>query len=104
MNYTWVIGVFTGERARSVKAHADSGIGYFIREERGRGVGYEVEAAFRRANDSPMPPELVECNNNQIDILERKYATRHGLKPKERKRNVNHIGGLIGQRALPKTQ
>lgn len=77
MTYTWVIGVFTGKAAESVKAHADSGIGYFIRDERGRGSRYEVEAAFRRANDSPIPSELTTCDWRQVDILEMKYARRH---------------------------
>jgi hypothetical protein len=78
MNYTWVIGVFTGDRAKSVKAHADTGIGYFVQGEGGRGTNYEVHAAFRRPNDSPIPPELTVCNATQIKILEKKFAARDG--------------------------
>lgn len=78
MEYQWVIGAFTGDRGKSVKAHADAGLGYFIQQESGAGQGYTVHAAFRRANDSSLPDHLGICNPYQVDKLEKLYSARHG--------------------------
>lgn len=74
----WVIGTYTGDRAKSVKAHADAGMGYFIRSESGRGTAYEVEAAFLRATDSPLPEHLVKANFGQAQKLDRLRNERLG--------------------------
>lgn len=81
MTFTWVIGTFRGARAISVKQHADAGIGYFVREENnGRGNTYEVEAAYRRPNDSPVPEHLIVADAYQIQKLEALYEARHSLR------------------------
>lgn len=72
----WVIGRFKGDRAKSVKQHADAGLGYFIREEGGRGTVYEVEAAFRWPVVGPLPHHLQECTIDQSMKLDRLRANR----------------------------
>jgi hypothetical protein len=80
MKYEWVIGKYTGDRAKSVKSLADSGTGYFVRSESGKGIAYEVEVAFRRPIDGPTPTHLTLCDNYQIKKLESLYSNRHGLR------------------------
>lgn len=77
MEVQWVIGVYTGERAKSVKAHADAGIGYFIREEGGKGAQYRVIAAFKRPMDSPIPPHLDKATPSVATALDRLHDQRH---------------------------
>ena len=76
---TWVIGVFNGKRAQIIKGHADDGLGYIIREESGGGNSYRVEAAFRRANDSPIPDYLTACSDIQSEKLEKLRKKRQGI-------------------------
>lgn len=76
MEYEWVIGRFTGERAKSVKAHADAGIGYFIRQELGQGMAYAVEAAFRRPCDGLLPEHLERVTWSQASKLEKMLQER----------------------------
>lgn len=78
MEYNWVLSSYTGERAKSVKAHADSGIGYFIQQEGGAGQGHTVVAAFRRGGNEPLEPHMQYCNPAQIIKLEKLYQARHG--------------------------
>lgn len=79
IEYEWVIAVYTGDRAKSVKSHADNGIGYFVREERGKGVNYELEVAFRRPIDGPRPDHLIAADVITSSKLDEKYQQRHGL-------------------------
>ncbi len=68
----WVVGSFDGEAAKSVQAHADAGIGYIILDSAGRGQSSTVVAAFRRAEDSPLPPHLEEVRDPaKIDKYEK---------------------------------
>ncbi len=76
MKYEWVIGLFTGERAKSVRAHADVGLGYFVRQESGRGADYSVEAAFRRVCDTPLPEHLERATAQQAERLDALYQQR----------------------------
>lgn len=77
---SWVIGVFTGQQAKLVQAHADVGVGYFVLEKTGKNDSLTVKAAFRRVHDSPIPFHLTEVKNPmQIDELEKKRKQRQGL-------------------------
>lgn len=80
MKIEWVIGVYTGERAKSVKEHADAGIGYFIQKEEGRGVTYTVYAAFRRAVETLRPDHLELATPAQVEKLEKLYNARSGVR------------------------
>jgi|SRR5579884_329894 len=83
MECEWVIGVYKGDRAKSVRSHADAGIGYFIREERGKATSYEVEAAFRRPIDGPRPDHLLLATEYQAEKLDEQYQQRHGLRDRQ---------------------
>lgn len=73
----WVVGVYKGERAKSIKLHAEKGVGYYIRSESGRGDTLEVEAAFRWvASNGPLPEYLLECDPFQVKKLEALRAKR----------------------------
>ncbi len=74
----WVIGSFTGERAKSVKLHADNGIGYFIQQEAGAGMNYTVVAAFKRAMNTVLPEHLQLANPYQVEKLNHMQAARNG--------------------------
>src|SRR5579871_2284128 len=80
MQWEWVVGVYKGDRAKSVRSHADAGIGYFIREVRGKATSYEVEAAFRRPIDGPRPNHLLLATEYQAKEIDKLYQQRHGLK------------------------
>src|SRR5579871_6729442 len=80
MQWEWVVGVYGGDRAKSVRSHADAGIGYFIREVRGKATNYEVEAAFRRPIDGPRPDHLLLATDYQVEKLDEQYQQRHGLR------------------------
>lgn len=59
MQTEWVVGRYKGDRAKSVLAHANEGIGYIILDTtQTRGASLEVVAAFRRPKDSPRPEHL----------------------------------------------
>jgi len=57
MGVSWVIGNFEGDMAKSVVAHTNAGAGYIVIDKPTRG---NVIAAFRMANDSPIPDHLQE--------------------------------------------
>lgn len=78
IDYEWVIGAYTGDQAKAVKAHADHGIGYFFQREGGRGVSYTVYAAFRRPMDGPRADHLELANGQQVQKLEQLWNRRHG--------------------------
>jgi hypothetical protein len=78
MQCEWVIGLFEGEQAKSVLAHADMGIGYFIQKQERNGYNRTVYAAFRRPMDSPRPEHLQLCSPSQVAILEKKLRVRQG--------------------------
>lgn len=98
MEAIWVIGRFTGDRAKSVKEHADAGSGYFIREAGGRGMNYEVTAAFRIANDRPLPEYLQMCTREQSLRLEEKMRQRQGFTNHLRKDEPAPVVSVLGQR------
>lgn len=79
MKSEWVIGVFTGKRAESVKGHADAGLGYFIQKEEGHGVTYTVHAAFRRAVNGVRPDHLEAATPAQVTKLENMQRARNGF-------------------------
>lgn len=58
MEYEWVIGSYSGERAKSARALAESGTGYYIVDASGSGQGQQVIVAFKRACDRPRPYHL----------------------------------------------
>jgi len=76
----WVMGRYKGDQARSKKAHADNGIGYFVRSEQGRGESYEIEVAFLRAKDSLRPEHLLLADSYTVKKLNVLYDQRHGFK------------------------
>lgn len=81
MQPSWVVGVFEGERARSVLDHADAGIGYIILERAGKGRNQTCLAAFRRMMDSPLPPEFTEVKNpTKIAEYESRRLSRAGIR------------------------
>lgn len=55
----WVVGSFQGERAKSVLAHAATGLGYKVLQQNGHGPGAQVIAAFR-CPIMPIPEHLTE--------------------------------------------
>lgn len=56
---TWVIGTYTGKKAKSVLAHAENNIGYIILEN----SNGSITAAFRFILDRPIPPHLIEVTD-----------------------------------------
>lgn len=80
IGYEWVIGVYTGDQAKTVKAQADVGIGYFFQREGGRGQTYTVYAAFRRPLDGARADHLELANSQQVEKLDRLWDRRHGVK------------------------
>src|SRR5580698_6002699 len=85
----WVIGRYKGDQARSKKAHADNGIGYHVRSERGRGDSYEIEVAFLRANDSPRPEHLLLADSYQAKKLNVLDDQRHGVRDEQQAHNAS---------------
>lgn len=80
MEYEWVSAKYDGKSADTVSALANSGIGYFILADSGRGNTREVIAAFRRAIDSPTPDHLLPIiDSHKIKDLERKHLNRMGI-------------------------
>lgn len=79
MKAEWVIGVFTGARAVSVKGHADAGIGYFIQKEEGRGMTYTVHAAFKRVKNGVRPDYLDAATPVQVAKLEQLQEAQNGF-------------------------
>ena len=106
MQCEWVIGSYTGDHAKAVKALADAGVAYFFRNAAGMGPHYTVAVAFRRAKDSMLPAHLELANAQQIATLDRMYASRHGEKRPDRRpvpvESMLHIGRLQGMsQAVP---
>lgn len=84
MEARWVIGQYHGARAQSVKAHADAGIGYYVRQESGAGHNLTVQAAFRVVEDGePIPEGLDYATPDQVFKLEKLRKVRSGLFRKE---------------------
>lgn len=82
----WVIGKYKGQRAQYIKGLADAGIGYFIREESGKGGSLEITAAFRRPMDSPLPDHLLLANHFQVEKLNNLLLVRNGQDRLNKKR------------------
>lgn len=82
MQYEWVIGSFKGDKGKQVKELANAGVGYFVRQEAGRGTEYTVEVAFKRAIDSPTPEHLVPADLFQSEKLEKLARQRMGIREK----------------------
>jgi len=79
-SWEWVIGHYSGEQARSKKAHADIGIGYYVRSEQGKSaMNYHIEVAFRRIIDGPRPEHLILAVGEQVKKLDRLYNQRHNI-------------------------
>ena len=76
----WIVAIYTGDAARSVKAHADAGIGYLILQEAGRGQGYQVKAAFRRPADAPVPNNARVADGAESARLEKQFHARNGTR------------------------
>lgn len=80
MQCEWVIGRYKGDRAKSIKAHAEAGIGYIIVDVFGTGGAQEVVAVFRRACDSPLPDHLQLVRDPyKIQKYEKIFKQRSGL-------------------------
>lgn len=77
MDAQWVIGIASGKEAEAVLSHAHSGLGYFIRKQSGKGKNIDVEYAFKRAQDSPLPDHLALPDKYQIQKLDELYEKRH---------------------------
>jgi hypothetical protein len=79
MSAEWVVGRYTGERAKSVMDHANAGIGYFILQQGGKGTGMWCLAAFVRPLDSPTPEHLTRVTDrSQLAKLEARRNARMG--------------------------
>jgi len=77
---SWVVGSFEGEQAKRVVDHADAGVGYIILERAGSKVHPAVLAAFRRAEDSPIPVHLNEVKDHyKIEKYEETRRQRAGI-------------------------
>lgn len=80
MKTEWVIGKYTGERAKSVAAQADAGIGYIIVDSFGTGVNREIIAAFRLPIDGLIPEHLqVVEDPHKIEKYNKMLRERMGL-------------------------
>lgn len=76
----WVIGEFSGKKAKSALDHASHGIGYIILDEGGSGHNPTCMAAFRRVSSEPLPDHLTEVTDSKkIDELERRRKAMQGL-------------------------
>lgn len=81
----WVVARYEGDRLKSVKAHTESGIGYF---EYGDGL-----YAFRYAGPRPVPEHLTEVvNPKRIEELERRRLQREGVSEKQLERQATVKG------------
>jgi hypothetical protein len=80
MNSEWVIGFYIGEQAKRILEHASAGIGYFVLDQGRQGNQATVQAALRRAIDSPTPDHLQRVTDlGMIRKLNDRYDTRHGV-------------------------
>lgn len=84
MQSQWVTGRFSGDRAKSVLAHADEGIGYIILDStNSRGASLEVVAAFRRSDNDAVPEHLERVTDPlKIRKYEKIRIGRHGIETK----------------------
>lgn len=76
----WFIGVYHGDRAKSIKAHSEAGIGYIVLNEDGQGQKYAVRAAFRLPNGIPQPQEGRFATPEESSKLEQRQRRTQGLK------------------------
>jgi hypothetical protein len=75
----WVLATYTGQRAKSVQAHAEAGIGYFLIDVTGNRNNPEVTVAMQY-DDNPLPEHMMEIRDQQkIREFERKRLTRIGF-------------------------
>lgn len=80
----WCIGIFKGKQAELIKNSSDVGTGYVIKSESGRGVNYEVTAAFRRPVVEPTPEHLQVATMSQsekLEIIRKRRSNLHAVKP-----------------------
>lgn len=76
---TWVVANYAGERAKSVMAHAEHGIGYLILESGGAKSNPSILAAFRFAGPWPLPPQLQEVKDAfKVQEYNRRLQQRQG--------------------------
>jgi hypothetical protein len=83
----WVIAVYQGDKAKSVKAHADAGIGYVFLNEDGSGQKYTVRVALRLPDGLPMPTNsriATPQESAEYDKRQRRTQglSRHDIKPR----------------------
>lgn len=57
-NSSWVVGRYTGARAKSVAAHAEAGIGYIMLENQGTSNNPDILVAFQ-STSNPLPEHLT---------------------------------------------
>lgn len=75
----WVVGRYTGTKAKNVLAQGHAGIGYSIIEEGKAGGESFVLAAFRRKVGEPLESHMVKIYDYKvIDNLERKMFPMNG--------------------------
>ena len=104
VKFVWCIGVYEGERAKSVLDHASLGIGYFIRRSEGGGRGAWVEAAFRWPTNHLQPEHLSIADPVASMKLDRLYRERHSYEDRSpiitraSKQTVDKVRELLAKR------
>lgn len=77
----WVIASYEGERAKSVLAHADVGIGYIVLERGGNRYSPSALVAFDYRGEMPLPHHFQEVKDPyKIKDYERRKRARMGLR------------------------
>ncbi len=61
----WVMKRYTGPPAKSVAAHANQGIGYFVLERPETGEAW-IEVAFTRPNTMPLTDGMYEVTDEAL--------------------------------------
>lgn len=80
MPVEWVIGRAVGDRAKSIIAHANAGIGYFVLEQGKQGSQAFCLYATRRVMDSPLPEHLnLVTDPIMLKKLDDHLARRQGI-------------------------
>jgi hypothetical protein len=79
VNARWHLVVFQGDKAKTVKAHADAGIGYLVVNEQGQGKGYAVQAAMRVPEGQQPPANSRLCSIQESMRFDRIRRERVGL-------------------------
>ncbi len=81
IGFCWVIGTLQGEKADYILGLANHGIGYFMRNVRGKGKTIEVEAASRWLKvQGEIPEHLIRATSDQARKLDLMFAQRHSIK------------------------